>query len=138
MSGSGRDALAIAQDGFRLFNEGRFDAFYDTVHPEGVLVTDDGWPGGGRYEGKEGFKRFIGQFLEAFSEVRFEQDQQPEIIGDFALFRGAWIGRGATSGIPGESPHFTVVFSSRNGLVDQVRFYIDDAEARTFIAGEDD
>ena len=135
MSATGEEALRIAARGFGLFNEGRLDEFIETMHPEGVLVTDPGWPGGGRYEGRDAFKRFMGQFLEAFAEVRFEQDREPEVIGRHALFRGAWFGTGAASRIPGESPHFSAVFSARDGMIDEVRFYLEDEDARGFIAG---
>jgi hypothetical protein len=52
------------------------------------------------------------------------------------LFRGHWSGTGATTEIPTDSVDFSVVFSARDGLVDMARFFVDDEEARAFIAGD--
>ena len=130
MNGGGREALDVATRGFRLFNEGRLDEFYETMHPDGVLVTDPAWPGGGRYEGREAFKRFIRQFLDAFATVRFVQDRTPEGVGAAALFRGRWVGAGASTKIETESVPFSVIFTARDGFVGQVHFVFDEERAR--------
>ncbi len=127
-------ALELGWSGFNAFNSGRMDDFWGLMHPEVVMVTDPLWPGGGTYEGIDGFKRFLEQFVEAFSEVHWEQVREPEVIRDLALFRGRWVGSGASTGIEAASVEFSVVFAARDGRVDLVRFSFDDDEARGFAA----
>ena len=94
------------------------------------MRTDRTWPGGGTYRGRAEFQRFLSQFLEAFSSVRFDFTTEPEIVGDAPVFRGHWTGAGAASEIEASSVDFSVVFRSRDGLVDEVFFFFDDDEAR--------
>ena len=94
------------------------------------MATDRTWPGGGTYRGRPEFQRFLSQFLEAFSTIRFEHSREPEIVGGAPVFRGHWTGAGASSEIEASSVDFSVVFRSRDGLVDEVYFFFDDDEAR--------
>ncbi len=71
----------------------------------------------------------MARFLEAFDEVRFEEDQDAERIGDWGLLRGKWIVHGAASGIESDSLHFSVLFRVRDGLITESRFFFDDSEA---------
>lgn len=96
------------------------------------MVTDRDWPGGGEYRGREEFKRFMQQFMEAFATIRFEQVTEPEIVGSTPVFRGHWTGAGMTSGIEASSVDFSVVFWSRDGLITEIRFFFHDAEAREY------
>ena len=94
------------------------------------MATDKTWPGGGTFHGREEFKRFLGQFLEAFSTVRFEKTREPEIVGGAPIFCGHWRGAGQASGVETSSVDFFVVFWSREGVIDEVRFFFGEAEAR--------
>jgi len=95
-----------------------------------VLATDPRWPGGGEFRGKAEFRRFMGQFLEAFAGIRFKEEREPEVLGDAALFRGRWVGEGASSGIETASVPFWVIYRSRNGLITESRFYFSESAAR--------
>ncbi|HEX2127631.1 MAG TPA: nuclear transport factor 2 family protein [Solirubrobacterales bacterium] len=128
------EALELARKGFDHFNAGELEAFYALQHPEIVLVPADLWPERGTFTGIDAFKRFLSQFLDAFSTVRFEHVREPEVIGELALFRGHWSGAGATTGIQADSVDFSVVFSARDGLIDHARFFVSDEEARLFAA----
>jgi hypothetical protein len=132
--GETNDALEIARRGFERFNAGDWEGFLETAHPAIVMTTDPIWPGGGRYVGVDAFERFLSQFLEAFSSVRWQDERKPEAIGEFALFRGRWVGAGASTGIETESPPFSVVFGARAGKTVEARFFFDDREARAYLA----
>ena len=132
--GATNETVDLAQQAFALFNAGDLEAFRELQHPQIVMVTDRMWPGGGSYEGLEAFERFLEQFREAFSDVRFEPSREPEAIGEFALFRGRWVGTGASTGIQTESFEFSIVFGSREGLIDLARFFVSDEAARKFAA----
>ena len=132
--GATNEALELALRAFDRFNAGDMEAFFALQHPEIVLVPAALWPERGTFVGIEAFKRFLEQFMEAFSTVRFEFARDPEAIGHLALFRGHWSGQGATTGIATDSVDFSVVFSAREGLIDESRFFVDDPEARAFIA----
>jgi hypothetical protein len=131
---TGDEVRKIAERGFVALAENRFDDFFATVHPEAVLVTDPQWLDGGRFEGVPAFRRFIDEFTEAFTTVRFVYEAEPEVIGSQVLFRGSWVGAGAASGIAAPSPPFSVVFSGRDGMLTDVRFFFAEANARAFIA----
>jgi ketosteroid isomerase-like protein len=127
-------ALELGRRGFELFNARRLNEFWALQHPEIVMSTAEMWPGGGTYHGVDGFKRFLDQFFDAFSQVRFEEVREPALIGDVAVLRGRWVGAGATTGIETESIDFSVVFATRDGLLAQVRFFVSDTEAHRFAA----
>jgi SnoaL-like domain len=130
--GTSNEALELARRAFELFNAREMEAFWSLQHPEIVMATAPMWPGGGTYEGIAGFRRFLDQFLDAFSEVRFEHLREPEAVGELALFRGRWVGSGASTGIETASIEFSVLFGTREGLVDQARFFVEDEDARRF------
>ena len=94
------------------------------------MVTDPRWPGGGEFSGKAAFRRFMGQFLEAFDRIRFKEERDPEVIGDAVLFQGRWVGLGVSSRIETASVPFWVVHRSRSGLITESRFFFNEAEAR--------
>jgi hypothetical protein len=94
------------------------------------MVTDPRWPGGGEFRGQVAFRRFMDQFLEAFAGIRFQEEREPEVLADAALFNGRWIGMGVSSRIETASVPFWVLHRSRNGLITESRFFFDEAEAR--------
>lgn len=121
--------MALAERVFACFNAGEMDAFWELVHPDVVMATDRSWPGGGEYRGAAAFRRFMQQFLEAFQDVRFEQEEPPRDFGRRALLRGRWVGSGAASHIEAASPSFSVVLEARDGLVSGAWFFFDAARA---------
>ncbi len=130
------EALALGRRNFELFNAGDMDGFWSLQHPECLMVTDPAWLGGGEYRGKRAYRLFISQFLEAFAEIRWVEDDEPELIGSRALFRGHWAAVGASSGIESATPAFCVVFGARDGMVAEVVFSFSRRDARRFAAGE--
>lgn len=131
-----QDALRLARESFRRFNAGDLEGFWAMPYADDLVVaTDPSWPGGGEFHGIDEFRRFIGQFLEAFDEIRFEEDAEPEIVGDAAIFHGRWIGLGATSGIETASPAFFVVFRAVAGRTTEVLFFFSGEAARANALG---
>lgn len=99
------------------------------------MVTDPAWPGGGEYRGVEAFRRFMSQFLEPFESIRFAPERAPEPVGaTTALFHGAWVGRGAASGIEAATPGFWVVFEVAGERVREMRFFFRERAAREFVS----
>lgn len=114
----------------RHFNASRYDEFWELIDPDCVLATDPGWPGGGRYEGKEGCRRFVDQFLEAFGGIRLEQVGPTEAIGRCALLRARWVGSGLTSGIEASSDEFSIVMLADSGQIREMHFWFSERQAR--------
>ena len=130
---SASEALTLGRRGWERFNAGDLDGLWELVHPDIVMATDPRWPGGGEYRGLEAYKRFMAQFTEAFASVRFEEEREPETVGEWALFRGRWIGPGATSGIETPSPWFTVAVRVHDARIGEMRFFFLDEEARDYV-----
>ncbi len=94
------------------------------------MSTDPSWPDGGEFHTRADYVRFIGQFVEAFEWIRFEETQAPQVVGQYAIFRGAWVGEGNASGLETRSPEFSVVLSSDGELITEARFFFDPEAAR--------
>jgi ketosteroid isomerase-like protein len=123
------DPVAAGRRIWTAFNAGDLEAVWALTHPEVVVATDPRWPDGGVHRGIEEFQAFMGRFLEAFEDVRFEELEDPERIGNWGLLRGKWVVHGAASGIESDSLHFSVLFRVRDGLIIESRFFFDDDEA---------
>ena len=134
MSAADGEGLEVGRRIWDAFNAGEMDAFWELVHPDCVMATDARWPGGGEYNGREAYRRFLEQFMEAFAEVRFAEDREPEHVGDWTLFHGCWVGSGASTGIESASPAFTVAILARDGTIREARFFFVEDEAREFVA----
>ena len=124
------ESLTIGEESLRRFNAGDLDGFWTLIHPDCVLVTDPAWPGGGRFEGREAYRTFMAQFLEAFDGIQLETMGEPQEVGDVALFRARWVGSGVSSGIETVSAEFSIVMVARDGMVAQLHFSFSDSYAQ--------
>jgi ketosteroid isomerase-like protein len=124
------ESLTLGEESLRRFNAGDLDGFWALVHPECLLVTDPAWPGGGRFEGREAYRRFMGQFLEAFEGIQLETTGEPQEVGDAALLRARWVGSGLASGIETASDEFSIAMVARDGMIGELHFSFSDSYAR--------
>lgn len=132
---AGPTSLALGQALFERFNEDPGgEAFWELTHPDIVLATDPRWPGGGEFHGADEYRRFMAQFLEAFEGIRFQEERPPEVVGDWALFHGRWVGLGAASGIATASAAFWAACRARDGLIAEARFFFDETDAREAVS----
>jgi ketosteroid isomerase-like protein len=111
---------------YASFDRGDFEAILDDVHPEVVTWAH---PRGdeGRYEGKDGFIRFVTEWVEAFDEFSQVAEEFRD-AADKVFVRVLQRGRGKGSGVPVED-HFWLVHHMRDGKAYQIDLYRNEAEA---------
>jgi ketosteroid isomerase-like protein len=132
-SHSRNTALAMSQENVEIvrrdyvaFDRGDFAAILEDVDPE---VAVQAHPRGdeGKYEGKDGFLRFMTDWIEPFEDFT----QTPEEFtdaGDLVVVRVLQRARGKGSGVPVES-HFWLLHSMRNGKVIKLDLYDNETQA---------
>jgi ketosteroid isomerase-like protein len=116
--------------GIELFNRRDLDLLAallpaDFVHD----MRPTGIPGMGVYRGPEGYRGFLDQWLEAFSDAALEEEQL-ELSGEvvFAIMRQTTSGR--ASGVPVDFRYASVI-EYRDGAVRRSVFDTDIERART-------
>ena len=75
------------------------DAVLPFLHPEVVLVDPD-LPGGGKFEGHDGFLTFVRQVLDVFEDYRVEPEEFLDAGGERVVVFLRHQGRGKESGAP--------------------------------------
>jgi ketosteroid isomerase-like protein len=109
---------------YAAYERGDLDAVVADLHPD-VLAWAH--PIGEKYEGREGFLRFIANWTEQFEE--FQQIPEEFIdAGDRVVVRIFQKGRGKGSGVPVEA-HFWLVHLLDGGKSRRVDLYDDEALA---------
>jgi len=61
-----------------------------------VLATAHGFPGGGRFEGKDKARNFLTEFVDAWDQVRYEVNT-PRVVGGCVVHAARWVVRGKAS-----------------------------------------
>ena len=87
-----------------------------------------GWPEQQTYDGVEGARAFLSNWLESWDEWRLEVEQIHD-AGDQVLVILTQSGRSKATGMPLEMA-FAQVFTMRDGLQVRMEMYSDVAEAR--------
>jgi uncharacterized protein len=96
------------------------------LHPE-VVVVDPDLPGGGKFEGHDGFLTFVRQVLDAFEEYRVEPEELLDAGEQVVVFLRHQ-GRGKASGAPIElrDAH---VWTIEDGKATRIDLYLSRGEA---------
>ena len=116
---------------FDAFNRRDWERFYSLFTPDFVVATDPAWPGGGEYQGREEFGRFMAQFLEPWDELRYEAVEEPFEVNGHLIQRGSWVGRGRATGIPA-SLEFSVVTTVSEKRIARGDFFLSERDAIEF------
>jgi hypothetical protein len=133
--GDADELIRISDGVWKAFDDRDWDALYALTTPGFVVRTDERWPGGGEFHGREAQQRFFDQFLEPWETLSYERTAEPEVIGSRVVERGAWIGTGRSTGIEGRID-FTAVATLTDGLVARTDFFIDHDAAMAFARGD--
>jgi ketosteroid isomerase-like protein len=93
------DNVRLAQEGFDAFNRGDVDAVLAMLDPEVEVFASADFPNSGTFHGREGYLRWVGEWLEAWDRFEIEV-LEIEPVGDAHVISLVHQrGRGRGSGI---------------------------------------
>ena len=121
-------AYELFNERFEQIRSGDLAGFEDFCAPDLVLVSVEGWPLAGRYEGLDGYRRWVQEVYGGTAWNRFE-NIEAEIVGGFVVVSMLSRGRAAADPIEMEAP-VAVVHAMRDGLIAQAWLFLDAERAR--------
>jgi ketosteroid isomerase-like protein len=94
-------------------------------HPEVEWTAPED---GTTYQGREGVRQRLEEWLESFDDYRYEVQRIVDCGGNEVLVVATEVGRGATSGAEVRSTHFELL-TIRNGMIVRIREFYDERTA---------
>jgi ketosteroid isomerase-like protein len=108
---------------FEQIKAGDLTGFEDYCAPDLVMTSVDGWPLSGRYEGMDGYRRWIHEVYGGTAWNRFE-NIEAQIVGDHVVV--TMLSRGQADDDPTEmQAPVNVVHELRDGLIARAWLYLD-------------
>jgi ketosteroid isomerase-like protein len=83
---------------------------------------------GTTYRGREGVRQRLEEWLESFSEYKFEVERIIDCGGDEVLVKGSEVGRGVTSGAEVRTINHELL-TFRDGMIVRIREFYNEANA---------
>jgi ketosteroid isomerase-like protein len=117
-----REAYAEFDARFQQIRAGDLSGFDEYCSPDVVLVSVDGWPVGGRYEGLDGYRRWVHEVYGGTAENRFDE-LEVTIVGDYVVATMLSRGRAEDDPTEMEAP-VGVVHELRDGLIERAWVYL--------------
>jgi hypothetical protein len=115
-------AYEVFNERFAQIKTGDLSGFEDYFVGDLVMIPVDGWPLSGRYEGIDGYRRWIQEVYSGTAWNRFEQIEAP-IVGEYVV--ATMLSRGRTTDDPTEmEAPVGVVHEMRDGLIARVWIYL--------------
>src|SRR3954468_10858096 len=108
---------------FEQIRGGDLSGFAAYCAPDLVMVSVDGWPVSGRYEGLNGYRQWIQEVYGGTAWNRFEQIEA-QIVGDYVVSTMLSRGRAEDDATEMEAP-VSVVHLMRDGLIARAWLYLD-------------
>jgi len=103
------------------YEQGDEDKVRESIDPQGEIYGAPGIVNSGTYYGYEGFRRWIDQWREAWSEERFELGEMVEVDESVLVVPAHVSGRGASSGLEIDQV-FGWLYEWRDGRA--IRFHV--------------
>jgi ketosteroid isomerase-like protein len=108
---------------FEQIKAGDLTGFEDYCAPDLVMISVDGWPLSGRYEGLDGYRQWIHEVYGGTAWNRFESIEA-QIVGDYVI--ATMLSRGQADDDPTEmEAPVNVVHELRDGLIARAWLYLD-------------
>jgi ketosteroid isomerase-like protein len=117
-----RGAYEEFNERFEALKSGDLTGFEDYCSPNIVLVPVDGWPLRGRYEGLDGYRRWLREVYGQTAENRFEQIES-QLVGDYVVATMLTRGRAEDDLVEMEAPIGTI-HELRDGLITRAWTYL--------------
>ena len=107
---------------FQELKTGDLTGFEDYCAPDLVMISVDGWPVSGRYEGLDGYRRWLREVYGGTAENRFDEIEAT-IVGDYVVATMLSRGRAEDDPTEMEAP-VGVVHELRDGLITRAWVYL--------------
>jgi ketosteroid isomerase-like protein len=107
---------------FEQIKAGDLTGLEDYCAPDVVMVAVDGWPVSGRYEGLDGYRRWVQEVYGGTAENHFDEIDM-HVVGDYVVATMLSRGRAADDPIEMEAP-IGVVHDLRHGLISTAWVYL--------------
>jgi ketosteroid isomerase-like protein len=117
-----RAAYAEFNARFQQIKSGDLTGFEDYCAPDIVMVSVDGWPVSGRYEGLDGYRRWVSEVYAGTEENRFDEIEV-RIVGGYVVATMVSRGRAVDDPTELEAP-VGVVHALRDGLISRAWVYL--------------
>jgi|tagenome__1003787_1003787.scaffolds.fasta_scaffold20683022_1 ketosteroid isomerase-like protein len=112
---------------FEQIRTGDLTGFEDYCAPDLVMISVDGWPVFGRYEGLDGYRQWVREVYSGTASNRFE-NIEAQIVGGFVVATMLSRGRAEDDPTEMEAP-VSVVHAMRDGKIAVAWVYLDRARA---------
>jgi ketosteroid isomerase-like protein len=107
----------------RRWNSGDLDGALELYTDDGEIRTGAHWPENAVYRGRDAIRATTEDWTSMWQRIQIQLDTLDE-HGDRVMATGAWLMRGAASGIDGEMPIF-IVFTIRDGKIAVLEWFPD-------------
>jgi ketosteroid isomerase-like protein len=122
------DRLDLVRRTADYWNRRDWSEMEAVLEAEVTVVPPAGWPEGDTIRGWPDWKRQIERLKDSWEEEHVEVDDVTP-VGDRVLVKYMWTTRGKDSGIPFETPMWTV-FTFRDDRIAGMQYFMDEALAR--------
>ena len=122
-----RENVEVAREGVARFTEGDMDGLAELYTPDAVIVAPEGWPEGGRFEGRDAVIRQFARIQEEWGRqaVRVEDERSGD---EWVVLKFVWSAQGKASGAPLEMKIFGA-YRVKDRKIEEARFFWDFDEA---------
>ena len=121
-----QENVEIVRRGNEAWNAGDLDAALALYHPDVIARAPAGWPEPGPFVGRDAVMQQFARLREAWASDALREVTEPLAVGDRVVARMAWAGTGRG---PGLNLELTFVWTVRKGLIFEIEFLWDHAEA---------
>ena len=122
-----QENVEIVREANAAFNRRDLDHWIEFFDPEIEYHDTPEFPDGGMHLGREGFRRHVESYLDAWSDASVEVDARA--VGKQVVGRVRYTGAGMASGIEVETPEFGALYDFRAGRIRRVRQFTTYADA---------
>jgi ketosteroid isomerase-like protein len=109
------DSIALARKGLAAYNAGDLEGLFELLHEDVVATVPPQFANEGVYEGRDGFRRMMFHWQEAWEQVSAEPLDYI-VEGDCLIVPIRQVTRGRGSGVELET-HFAYFIRVRDGLL---------------------
>ena len=130
--------IDVARGAIARFAAGDLDGLADLYSADALIIGPEGWPDGGRFDGREAAMRQYKRVQEEWESQSMHVERQRS-HADWVVLDLAWDAEGRASGVTVEM-HIVGAFRVREGKIAEARFFweFDDALAAAGLPEQSD
>jgi ketosteroid isomerase-like protein len=115
--------LEVIGELVRRWNSGDLEGALELYSDDAEIRTGAHWPEVTTYRGRDAIRATTEEWTSMWERIQIQVEDVKE-HGDKVLATGAWVLRGAASGVDGEMPIF-IVFTLREGKIAVLEWFAD-------------